>query len=187
MKYDSIKPGLLALGKGGYNIKYLKLHGSMNWLHCPLCQRLYVEFDEKIMMYNYEFYCRHCNKNYNLRNANSIKLKGNLLLPTFLKDLSNIQIKLIWQNAGIELSEATEIVFMGYSLPAADFEIKQLLSRFVRKDAKIKVVLFPGDAVRIDEEKKRYEYFFGDRINGDSFIVETIPNYINGLVTPVIE
>lgn len=49
---------------------------------------------------------------------NSIKLQSNLLLPTYLKNLSNIQIKLVWQNAAIELSEATRIVFIGYSLPA---------------------------------------------------------------------
>lgn len=42
-----IKPGLLALGRNGYNIKYLKLHGSMNWLHCPLCQRMYVKFGKR--------------------------------------------------------------------------------------------------------------------------------------------
>ena len=60
---------------------------------------------------------------------NSIKLQSNLLLPTYLKNLSNIQIKLVWQNAAIELSEAMRIVFIGYSLPAADFEIRQLLAR----------------------------------------------------------
>jgi len=128
-----IKPGLLALGRNGYNIKYLKLHGSMNWLHCPLCQRMYVKFGEKTMFETK--YCKHCKSNYNLGNkAASIRLKGNLILPTFLKDLSNIQIRLIWQNAGIELSEASKVVFIGYSLPAADFEIRQLLSRFLVDD-----------------------------------------------------
>ncbi|NBH93930.1 hypothetical protein D1638_15210 [Muribaculaceae bacterium Z1] len=72
----------------------------------------------------------------------------------------NIQIRLIWQNAGIELSEATKVVFIGYSLPAADFEIRQLLSRFIRKDAKIEVVFHPTAKT---EEIDRYRIFFGDR------------------------
>lgn len=169
-----IKPGLFALGRKGYSIKYLKLHGSMNWLHCPNCQRLYVKFDEKTMFA--EKYCKHCAKNFKHlnREKNSIKLKGNLLLPTFIKDLKNIQLQLVWQNAGIELSEATKIVFIGYSLPVADFEIRQLLSRFVRKNAIIEVVVFPGG--NPDSEIKRYQDFFGKR----KVILHkmTVPEYI---------
>ena len=117
---DTIKPGLLAVGYGGYNIKLLKLHGSMNWFQCPMCQRMYVRFGEEIEIMK-AAYCRHCRKNYGMSEINSIKLQSNLLLPTYLKNLSNIQIKLVWQNAAIELSEATRIVFIGYSFPAADF------------------------------------------------------------------
>lgn len=51
------------------------------------------------------------------------------------KDLSNFQIKLVWQNAGVELMEAARLVFIGYSLPHADFEFRQLMSRMVRHDA----------------------------------------------------
>jgi hypothetical protein len=41
---------------------------------------------------------------------------------------------------GIEISEATEIIFIGYSLPNADFEMRQLLSRMTRESAEITVV-----------------------------------------------
>lgn len=182
---ENIKPGLLALGEGGYNIKYLKLHGSMNWLHCPMCQRMYVKFNTKALFE--DNYCRHCMKNYKMKKDQpSIKLKGNLLLPTFLKDLSNIQIKLVWQNAGIELSEASKIVFIGYSLPSADFEIRQLLSRYVRKNAEIQVVIYDGhnssrDKKRINEEKRRYKYFFGNRIKEEGFILKSTSEYIESL------
>ena len=40
-----IRPGLWALGAKGYNVKLLKIHGSMNWLQCCSCQRLYVSCD----------------------------------------------------------------------------------------------------------------------------------------------
>lgn len=173
---ENIKPGLFALGKRGYNIKYLKLHGSMNWLHCPFCQRMYVKFDEKTMLSPSHF-CKHCKKNYKLNDIDSIKLRGNLMLPTFLKDLNNIQIKLIWQNAAIELSEASKIVFIGYSLPAADFEIRQLLSRYIRKNAKIEVIVHPQYASA--EEINRYKLFFGKR--NINFISKTIPNYVDNL------
>ena len=172
---ELIKPGLIILGEKGYNIKYLKLHGSMNWLHCPYCQRLYVKFDKKTMFD--KRYCRHCNKNLQLKKNDSIQLRGNLLLPTFLKDIRNIQLQLIWQNAGIELSEASKIVFIGYSLPQADFEIRQLLTRFVRKDANIEVILCP--TIDTQKEETRYKTFFGHRNIKIRKI--SVPDYVNEL------
>lgn len=173
---ELIKPGLIILGQNGYNIKYLKLHGSMNWLHCPYCQRLYVKFNKKTMFD--KRYCKHCSKNLQLKHDDSIQLRGNLLLPTFIKDIRNIQLQLIWQNAGIELSEASKIVFIGYSLPQADFEIRQLLTRFVRKEAEIEVILCP--TINTTQEEKRYQTFFGNR--NISIRKISVPDYINELI-----
>lgn len=159
-----IRSGLWSLGCRGYNVKLLKLHGSMNWLQCPNCQRLFVKFGFKEDILNRvgTARCRHCEKV-----GYDNPLAGSLVMPTFLKDLSNFQIKLVWQNAGVELMEASRIIFIGYSLPHADFEFRQLLSRMVHKDAAIDVVLRKGrgaDAVRrYAAEKERYEQFFGKR------------------------
>jgi hypothetical protein len=92
-----------------------------------------------------------------------------LITPTFLKNLNNIQNKLIWQNAAIELAEATKIVFLGYSLPHADFEFKQLLSRMIRPNAKIDVVLISSDDPNSDKNNRylsagyRFQNFFSGR------------------------
>lgn len=171
---DSIKTGLYAIGKGRYNTKILKLHGSLNWMQCPRCQRLYVKFYEK-WNGGYIFdkkYCRHCDSNFGVKGEESNLLTTNLIMPTFLKNLNNIQNKLIWQNAGIELSEASKVVFLGYSLPQADFEFKQLLSRMIRKDAKIEAVLVENDnpnKYKDNDSSKyqtagyRYQNFFSGR------------------------
>ncbi len=153
----TIKPGLWALGKGGYNVKLLKLHGSMNWLNCPKCQRLFVAFHEKIAEYGIykDKQCHHCAKNFKEENADSSTLRSDLIMPTFLKDLTNFQIKLIWQNAGVELSEASKIVFIGYSLPQADYELRQLLARMIRHEAEIEVVLQSEDIEDIEDIDKR--------------------------------
>lgn len=151
-----IRTGLWTLGCRGYNIKLLKLHGSMNWLQCPNCQQLFIGFDEKhnIVNYTHPKPCRHCGDQ-----GHESFLLGSLVMPTFLKDLSNFQVKLIWQNAGVELMEARRLVFVGYSLPSADFEFRQLLSRMVHKDAKIEAFLWDR-AATFPDEKRRYENFF---------------------------
>ena len=159
-----IRPGLWALGARGYNVKLLKIHGSMNWLQCCSCQRLYVSFDEKVNIPNFinAKLCRHCE-----RCGFVATLQGSLIMPTFLKDLRNFQIQLVWQNAGVELMEAERLVFIGYSFPNADFEFRQLLSRMVRKDAEIEVILFhdktPKRKLQYDEVCTRYRQFFGTR------------------------
>jgi NAD-dependent SIR2 family protein deacetylase len=171
---ESIKPGLYALGKGRFNVKILKLHGSLNWMQCLRCQRLYVKYYKRFNG-GYIFdnkYCRHCDENFGVKGENSNLLVTNLIMPTFLKNLNNIQNKLIWQNAGIELSEASKVVFLGYSLPQADFEFKQLLSRMIRKDAKIEAVLIDKDDPETFDKKDnaryqtagyRYSNFFSGR------------------------
>lgn len=181
---ETVKPGLEILGKGGFNVKLLKLHGSMNWLQCPKCHRIYVKFNQKISMNPYSTIkkpsCKHCDNNFGQCKAHN--LNSNLIMPTFLKDLSNPQYKIIWQNAGIELSEAKKIVFIGYSLPQADFEMRQLLSRMVDIKTEIEVVNWKDKTKPelYDNLIKNYEQFFGRNIkhydNGTS-------NYIKELLT----
>jgi hypothetical protein len=150
------RPALWALGAKGYNVKVLKMHGSLNWLQCTNCQRLFASFEGEMALLNQDQPgdCRLCRNH-----GHPSPYRGTLLMPTFLKNLSNFQLKLIWQNAAVELMEARRLVFLGYSLPHADFEFRQLLSRTVRRDAEIEVVLNPASP-RLDRERARYQQFF---------------------------
>ena len=177
----SVKPGLEILAEGGFNIKLLKLHGSYNWLQCPRCLRVYIEFDQKIGVDQIisKVRCRHCKRNFGDSISNI--LVSNLIMPTFLKDFSNPQYKLIWQNAGVELAEAERIVFIGYSLPQADFEMRQLLSRMIRSNAKIEVVTKGHkDNQSTNDLKQRYNVFFGSR-NIKFFLNGTVDYIENNL------
>lgn len=168
-----VKPGLEILGKGGFIAKLLKLHGSLNWLQCPKCQRIYVKFNQKIAMNPFSLIsqptCRHCDGNFGILESHN--LVANLIMPTFMKDLSNPQYKIIWQNAGIELSEAKKIVFIGYSLPQADFEMRQLLSRMVDVDTEIEVVDFKNEnsPKAYEDLIQNYTQFFGRQIKDFKF------------------
>jgi hypothetical protein len=110
-------------------------------------------------------------------------------MPTFLKDLTNFQIKLIWQNAGVELMEAQRLVFIGYSLPQADFEFRQLLSRMVRQDAEIHVVLYenkstPEGPRLYNEECDRYTRFFS-RHKHITFEPGGVSAFVKQLTSPI--
>lgn len=71
---------------------------------------------------------------------------------------------------GIELAEASKVVFLSYSLPQADFEFKKLLSRMIISDAKIETVLVESDNPQNYKEYHkiktagfRYQSFFRKR------------------------
>lgn len=168
-----VRSGLWTLGAGGYNVKLLKVHGSMNWLQCPTCQRLFTDFTGKHVVTNVlnPADCRHC-----LKHHGPVKLRSSLVMPTFLKDLSNFQIKLVWQNAGVEIMEADKLVFIGYSLPQADFEFRSLLSRMKHKEAKIEVVLDRGEA---NSAATQYKQFFAG--HDVSFPAEGVIQYTRRL------
>lgn len=132
--------------KGFNNIKILKLHGSINWLSCPRCGRVYVDYDEDIALQEMmaHCYCPKCHDDF-AAHQNSPQLQNILVTPTFLKDLNDLHLKNIWHNALIDLTEATKVVFIGYSFPEADFEMRCLLKKALNHGIKVDVVLHKHD------------------------------------------
>jgi hypothetical protein len=173
----TIKPGLQALTQGQFIVKLSKINGSINWLHCPKCQRIFIDYFRRVIDYGVfrQAICRFCSREYNDDKVLSPRLRPLLLMPTFAKDLNNFQTKLIWRNSGIEIARAKKIVFIGYSFPFADFEFKQLLFRNISRDAKIEVVLYDKDnpdkvitnkdQLKLNPESAEFRYlsFFGGK------------------------
>jgi hypothetical protein len=92
-----------------------------------------------------------------------------IISPTFIKEFNNAHIQMIWHNAYIDLCEAKKVVFIGYSLPEADYHLRTLLKRAIRKDAELIVVLTKKDKppdhcdkhIRGKYAASRYKAFFG--------------------------
>lgn len=142
---DNFIPSIHTKAKGYKNIKILKMHGSLAWLECPKCKRIFCDYNDEIA--TEEFFkpeCPFC-RNTEIIAGDSPILQSVIITPTFMKSLDNLSIKNIWQNAYIDLSEADRIVFIGYSFPDADFEMRCLLKKAVKSDVKVSVVLSPYD------------------------------------------
>lgn len=71
-------------------------------------------------------------------------MQPELITPTMMKSLSNQLYTNLWASAGQELRNATHIIFVGYSLPIADFEFRYMLQKNVSSTAKIDVILTPN-------------------------------------------
>jgi hypothetical protein len=170
---NQFSPNSTSPDRDNFKIKILKLHGSMNWLRCQRCQRVFITFFEKIALDDYlrKPPCRLCLANHSTGSELEAQasLVSDLVMPTFLKGLNNIQLKLVWHTAALELSAASNIVFIGYSFPTADFELRQLLSRNVKHSTRIDVILHPQDKPSRPTRNStflpefRYRSFFGRR------------------------
>lgn len=171
-KSDQLLPPMTAKTRGGSTVKLFKIHGSLNWLKCPSCNRLFVKPDLKIAILEHglDHNCRFCIEKFSLPKGevDGLKLVPQIIYPTFLKELNNIHFSNIWHTTAREISNAKQIVFIGYSFQQADFEIRQLLARFLPDDCKVICVsnsprLTPEDADYSRSTVSRYESFFGGR------------------------
>lgn len=150
---DRVKPALLAKNDQDPVVPLLKLHGSLNWLVCPQCERLYVNWNRKIALEEHP--CRACGQD-------EIQLQPSIILPTFQKALDSFHFQHIWNQAARELSRATKLVFLGYSFPLADFDFRALVTKHVSTNTEVEVVLRQGDDQ--NGTGARYKnYFGGDR------------------------
>jgi hypothetical protein len=161
-------------------IPFLRLHGAANWIYCDSCRRLYVgqsgdgktalhgriyleksDFDE-LCPSNRDVAeafstmpepepCRHC--------AN--RLGARIATFSYRKEVSIPQFQAVWQRAFSVLRDSMEWVFIGYSLPEADFEFRHLLKAAEKSASggtakRIEVVLKDDQAAA-----GRFKRFFG--------------------------
>ena len=128
------------------NINMLKLHGSINWFKCNRCGNYHVTQDAKIAKYLFDDTrqeeCKICGAK---ANEKQILLQPEIITPTMLKTLNNKIFREIWAEAASNLDNADKIIFIGYSLPLADFEVRYLLKKHIRNNTKIEVVLAKND------------------------------------------
>lgn len=97
-------------------VKLFKLHGSMNWGYCPSCLTTVYTQERRIEPRQL---CPNCER----------ELDSLIVPPSPLKIPPSPFLSALWKKAEWELSQAREIVFIGYSLSDADANIRYLLFR----------------------------------------------------------
>jgi len=107
-------------------VRLLKLHGSLNWLKCPLCGFVYVNtvgsihqqaFREDKVDYNNTCLCGHG------------PVRTVIVAPSMVRSIRDPDLLTIWRNALQALRTADEWILAGYSLPPEDITIRSILLR----------------------------------------------------------
>lgn len=127
-------------------VNLIKIHGSINWFRCLKCNSLCIFKKKKIaeLLFNDDRVetCLKCNSH---GDEETEILQPELVTPTMIKSIDHQLYKNLWNAAATELRNADEIIFIGYSLPIADYEFRYLLQKSIPKEAVITVVLHNSD------------------------------------------
>lgn len=160
-------------------ISLLKVHGSSNWVYCDSCRRLYAGAEKsallrKAFLKRRDFRLFEVDKetiNSGLPSHRDRKcpncrstLGGRLATFSYRKAFSINQFQTIWERAHAVLSDADKWLFIGYSMPAADFEFKHLLksAQLGRRDPRA----WNCESIVMDDKAAadRYRAFFGNKL-----------------------
>lgn len=135
----------------GRTVKYLKPHGSFNWMHCPTCNSIYILGNEKSQIFK---------TGYIHQRESCVKDNTPLVCviepPSYFKKYKNAYLQNIWNTMIQILFAADVVVFIGYSLPAADMWTKYVLKRACFGERKHWIVVNKTDI------ESRYVRFLGE-------------------------
>lgn len=168
-------------GNPGHGIKVCKIHGSSNWLYCENCKTIFYQLDQKLSLhkkvglvkedfrlFNESFAAQHFGENSSEdRDDNSCRhchniLRSHIATFSYRKSFRTSAYPAIWHEAENLLAEAEKWVFIGYSLPEADFELKHLIksAQLRNPDAQQKEI----EAILYQDEhgEDKFKRFFGE-------------------------
>lgn len=148
----------------GKCIKLYKIHGSLNWLYCPICSSLtltpYKGGVMSIFNNTDEARCLNCGES-------TIPI---IVPPTYFKNMSNVYLSNVWNKSEKALRESDLLIFCGYSFPDADIHIKYMLKRVQtsRKKSPLKIMVFNNHKEKslavLKKEECRYKRFLGENV-----------------------
>jgi SIR2-like domain len=135
-----------------------KLHGSLDWLRCPLCDHIYIDPARTIF-----------------RGAGGREASGRMtscvcgyrplrhiiVAPSMVRDVRNPNLLTIWHSALEALRTAEEWIVIGYSMPPEDVAIRAMLLRAHRgrqRPPRVRLV----ERGRNEEVENRYRLLFPD-------------------------
>jgi hypothetical protein len=158
----------------------LKIHGSLDFLYCPGCQRLDVALSpegrpvkavEELFLVQHE----ELNSSYSCRGRLCVEpgcganVQPIMITPTALKDYRNPHVSRIWYEAHRQLRQAERVMFVGYSLPSDDVHVIYLLKRSLGHLAPNKITVVEYDTQRraLGDHPvgRQYRALFGDGID----------------------
>jgi NAD-dependent SIR2 family protein deacetylase len=136
-----------------------KLHGSTNWLRCPLCDNIYINPWGSIWHHAY----RQRPDDDSRCDCSPTQLQAQIVSPSFVRDMRDPNLLSVWKSALDILREADDWVIIGYSFPDEDLGVRALFTRaYGAREELPHLTILQRDHTSFD----RYDAFFdSDRLD----------------------
>jgi hypothetical protein len=115
--------------------------------------------------------CPHCNSKFSL--------STHIATFSYKKSYRTFAYPAIWHAAQMNLAESDEWIFVGYSLPDADYEFKHLL-----KSAELSYTVRPTIKIILKNDlnaAERYQKYFGNRLASKNIYLDGLEEYVKEL------
>lgn len=171
------------LRRGTFNeakeaLKIIKIHGSSNWLFCDNCRELFIDSNGDIPLIkkagfkamDFELFDEFKGTPVNLEREKCIicgdYISSHIATFSFRKSFRENSFPQVWNMAEEVLTNSDKWIFIGYSLPQADYEFKHLLKIAELKLNHIRERKLEIDVVLLNSTTtiSAYKSFFGERI-----------------------
>ncbi|MGL5329713.1 MAG: SIR2 family protein, partial [Peptostreptococcaceae bacterium] len=104
-------------------VSLFKIHGSLNWMFCPICSSLTLTPYEGGVMRILD----------NIDGAKCLDCGDTtvpiIVPPTYFKNISNVFLSSVWHESEKALRDSDILVLCGYSFPESDVHIKYMIKR----------------------------------------------------------
>jgi hypothetical protein len=156
------------------------MHGSVNWLYCDTCRRLYWFSPHETykvagqLLSSAEWQRidpgnKHSTERWSCAQCSGQSIGTRLATFSYLKALDFSMFQKSWFSAERILRNAQTWIFIGYSSPGADFEFKYLLKRIqLSRIEPPNFAVVSGGAPDVTQKTyEHYQHFFGREIVSD--------------------
>ena len=167
----------------GSSMTLIKLHGSLNWFYCDVCQTVHLVDIERTVkdyiddraMYPVIGVCKNCGG----------QRRGLLVPPLAMKFDVAPPLNPLIEEATNCFAQADVIVVVGFSFADADLYISRMVSKAIQANDSAKVVLFDPDPKVVEKVRSKFKARIPDfdgsrilRVSGDC--AETLPKFLSG-------
>jgi hypothetical protein len=106
-------------------VRLFKLHGSTDWLRCPLCENVYIDPRFPIAWHAMEIESNRRNQCH----CSETRLETQIVSPSFVREMREPNLIAAWKSALDFLKDAERWIFIGYSFPDEDMGLRALFTR----------------------------------------------------------
>ena len=154
-------------------VELLKLHGSTNWLRCPLCDNIYVNPWGPVWIQAY----RAAVDWQNSCHCSATQLEAQIVSPSFVREMREPNLLGIWKTALDALRRAEEWLIVGYGFPDEDLGVRALFTRaYGSRKRRPHITVVQQD----ESALARYDAFFDS--SGMTYCPEGLDAFVSAFV-----